>query len=224
MELGSTLIIGGAGYLGSHLAKHLESIQVYDRSVGVTQAYDTVIHAAHFNDLQAESEFIGSIPRDTYFVFFSSAAIYGETRLEGADVKTNPEPINDYGRYKLKLEQLVQDRFPAYLILRISNPYGGEPSQRGVYQIFKSKIEQGQVLNINANQAGEIVRDFIHIDDFISKTLALLEIKAKAIVNLSSGQATCLEDFARAIDSSKALSFNYTGSKDHEIQISVLKS
>lgn len=224
MELGSTLIIGGTGYLGSHLVKELDSVHIYERSKGITPTYNTIIHAAHFNDLQAESEFISSIPRDTYFVFFSSAAVYGETRLEGADVKTNPEPINDYGRYKLKLEQLIQDRFPAHLILRISNPYGGEPSQRGVYQIFKLRIEQDQVLNINANQAGEIIRDFIHIDDFIDKTIDLLNNKSQGYFNISSGQATRLEDFARAIDSSKTISFNYTGSKDHEIQVSVLKS
>lgn len=222
MELGSTLIIGGTGYLGSHLVKRLESVAVYDRSIGINQAYDTIIYAAHFNDLETEKQFIESIPVDTYFVFFSSAAVYGETSIDGADVTTSPEPINDYGRYKLELEQLVQNRFAKHLILRISNPYGGEPNQRGVYQIFKSRIEHGQVLNINANKAAEIVRDFIPIDDFIDKTIDLLNNKSEGYFNISSGQATCLEDFAAAIDPSKTISFDYTGTKEQEIQISVL--
>ncbi|MDD9899046.1 MAG: SDR family oxidoreductase, partial [Candidatus Melainabacteria bacterium] len=172
MELGKVLLVGSTGYLGSHLATSL-GLDVIARSETTKQSrdrsFDTIIHASHFGDLTAEKEFISSLPGDCYFVFFSSAAVYGDTGLEGASVEDEPKPINDYGRYKLELENLIRNKFPQHLILRISNPYGKENRPGGAYQIFKQAIADKQPVKIYADQPETVFRDFIYIDDFISQ-------------------------------------------------------
>lgn len=228
MELGKILFSGGTGYLGSNLIDFLQpyklDLTLFRRGMDVTQqsGFDTVIHAAYFKDLEAEKQFIKSIPQYCYFVFFSSAAIYGETSLEGADIYDPPKPINDYGKYKLELENLVKKHFERCLILRIANPYGREPGLRGVYQIFKSRIEQGLDLEIYSEKPGQIIRDFVTIDVFCKKVSRLLIKKTHGCFNISSGKGTSLEDFAKAINPHAR--FCYLNFREHEIRCSVLKS
>lgn len=226
MELGEVLLVGSTGYLGSHLARALD-LDVLERDevmrLSKEQVFDTIIHAAHFKDLDGEKEFISSLPDDCYFVFFSSAAVYGNTSLDGASVEDEVNPINDYGVYKLELEKLIRTKFHRHLILRISNPYGKENRSGGVYQYFKAKLAANESLQLYANHEGELVRDFIYIDDFLTQVLDLLRVEAHGTYNISSGQGIKLEDFAKEINTDLKPRFKYLGSRQGEIRVSVLR-
>lgn len=209
--------------------------------------FEVLVHAAYANNLAEEKLFLeraSKLNPKLYLVYFSSAAVYGDLPedQEAFTIESATLPVNDYGLYKLVLEYWIQELIKRkHLILRIANPYGKEFSCRGVYQIFrKSLLEQIQAgssklgLKINSDNAAELLRDFIYVDDLVSKIGALVSSKAQGIYNISSGQGTLLEDFARKIldeliselklDKNKyKLSFNYKKDPNYiEIKRSVL--
>lgn len=176
-----------------------------------------LIHAAYTNNLTEEKLFLEracKLNPKLYLVYFSSAAVYGELTddLEAFTIESDTLPINDYGLYKLVMEYFVQALTRKHLILRIANPYGKEFSCRGVYQIFRKllseQIQAGSLelkLKINSDNAGEMLRDFIYIDEFVDQAAALIKPQTRGIANIASGEGVLLEDFARKVLSELAL-------------------
>lgn len=237
-----TLVITGAsGYLGSELLKHIKHYELrlsdqivilnrqninYNRLKEALSTNSACIHMAHMKDMQAEKDFIDSIyesNKEVYFIYFSSAAVYGEAINNGAhNTRDNCKPINDYGHYKLEIENYIQAKFKNHLILRISNPYGKEPEgKKSFYTIVKEKISQEQSLEIHSESPNQIIRDFIYIDDCIEKIYQLTKAQAHGIHNVSSGKGLSLEEFIK-LNFSEKLEIKYTGFKAAEIKHSVL--
>ena len=198
------------------------------------------IHSSFLGNLEQEKKLIDSIAKlnpDIKFVYFSSAAVYGDLENE---YKENPhasfseeslcEPINDYGQVKLKCEELVKNTFSNHLILRIANPYDKEVNNKGIYKLFKSKLEQGErTLNLNADFPEQIIRDFIHIDDLCKQITSLITNDQTGTFNISSGKGRTLEDLIQELCADLKINFqsielNYTGYKPDEIKISVLRA
>jgi nucleoside-diphosphate-sugar epimerase len=206
------------------------------------------MHTAHLKNLESEKKLISSISEnfpDTYFIYFSSAAVYGESEDKKArSVSDRCKPISDYGRYKLELEKLVAKSFSKHLILRIANPYGKEKSTKGVWKIFQTKIlEQIEAqkkskhikikLEINAESPGQIVRDFIYVDDLCANLYKFIKLESLGILHLSSGSGQSLEEMSKKIlleiiqdkalnQDRLALSFVYRGLKEGDIKFSIL--
>lgn len=170
-----------------------------------------LVHTAYSNNLAEEKLFLERAYRlnpKLYLVYFSSAAVYGDLpdELEAFTIESSTVPVNDYGLYKLVLEYWVQALTRKHLILRIANPYGKEFSCRGVYAIFRKllseQIKSGVIdlkLKINSDHPEEMVRDFVHIDDLVTKIAALIFSKGRGLHNISSGQGVLLEDFAQNV-------------------------
>jgi len=186
--------------------------------------FDLVIHAAYFQDLDLERYFLSQLKPETKLCLFSSSAVYGEMLEEAHHEDQNCQPLNDYGRYKLEVENLVQNQFAKNLILRISNPYGKEKNIRGVKAIFENKILKGESIQINSDVAEKVVRDFIYIDDLSQAILSLLGNKASGIYNLSSGHGYYLEELISSLEElySKQAKVEYCGTRETEIQKSIL--
>lgn len=251
------LISGGTGYLGAHLVNKIFldfDITVLDRSIKNDRLnyepkfveldlsknldfnfsdFAIFVHTAYLKNLDAEKVFIEKIAKENpgvFFLFFSSAAVYGELEDSGYscfDTNSNLNPINDYGRYKLELENFIKSNFENYLILRISNPYGKEFAAKGMHAFFKSKIDTEDepiILNINAEREKQIIRDMIFIDDLVLQIDKAIKGGIKGVFNISSGKASTLEDFVEKINMEhKKIQFNYTGFNENEIKKSVLK-
>ena len=170
-----------------------------------------LLHTAYSGNLAEEKLFLEralKLNPKLYLVYFSSAAVYGDLpdELEAFTVESSTVPVNDYGLYKLVLEYWVQALTKKHLILRIANPYGKEFSCRGVYAIFRKllleQIKSGVIdlkLKINSDHPEEMVRDFVHIDDLVTKIAALIFSKGRGLHNISSGQGVLLEDFAQNV-------------------------
>ncbi len=183
------------------------------------------IHSARCNK---ELEFLDLISRNprNHIVYFSSAAVYGELRepddLRAISETEQPFPLSDYGRAKLNSENFITRAFQSYLILRIANPYGKEFENKSVVSIFRENLQHKKTLDINADRAGQIYRDFIYIDD-VSESIALLIQKgAEGILNISSGEALSLEDLAQRLAPGRELSFNYKTKAKTDIAFSRL--
>jgi len=211
----------------------LASKNFSDKDLDLFKKATHIIHAAYLSNLSAEIYFIENLAKlnpNLDFTFFSSAAVYGELGdLEKIfSIEDRCQPVNLYGNYKLYLENLISFYFKKHLLLRIANPYGGDFSSKGVYKIFWDKIlsEEGSSvqLNINAQAANQVIRDFIDIHSCTQTIKKNLEKKKHGVINVSSGKGLSLEEFAEQINpsSEKKLIFNYTGKLD-PIKVSILK-
>ncbi len=249
------LVIGGAGYIGSHVVKELldknMSVTVFDNlSSGqrinlfseaefvqgdilnyhklqsvINSGFDCIFHFAAFkaagesminpqkyslnnisgtiNILNAASE-----SKINYFVFSSSAAVYGEPVYLpiNEDHPTNPQ--NYYGFTKLEIERFLSwyDRLCniKFACLRYFNAAGYDPAKRihGLEQnpqnllpcVMEVASGKRSCLSIFGNDYptpdGTGIRDYIHVSDLASAHLKALEYitrqKKSITVNLGS--------------------------------------
>ncbi len=186
------------------IEKNIENLCLTD----IPENLDLLIHTSYCKNLEAEKKFLNFAREknpNLKLVFFSSAAVYGDLYKRRQDIFTSsdaPNPINDYGKYKLEIENFIKTIFQNFQILRISNPYGKEYETRGVYQLFKARIAKSLESNhqasfiINYPQARVMVRDMIFIDDAIQQIVSVLKNKESGIYNISSGKPIYLEDLA----------------------------
>lgn len=118
-----------------------------------------------------------------------------------------PAPVSIYGATKLMQEHLLAQGLARTgvetVILRLQNVYGPGQSMTnpytGVLSIFSSQILAGRELTIFED--GEIVRDFVFVDDAVDALLAAATVPdpgAKPI-NIGSGKPTTILEAARLL-------------------------
>jgi dTDP-L-rhamnose 4-epimerase len=114
-------------------------------------------------------------------------------------------PGSVYGSTKLMQEYLLQQT-PSpwdYVILRLQNVYGPGQSllnpYTGVLSIFCQQAMEGKTLNIYED--GEIVRDFVFVDDVVRAFVNSCEIDIAGgkIINIGTGKPTTIALTARMI-------------------------
>ena len=142
--------------------------------------------------------------KKTPLIYFSTSMVYGKP-IELPITELHPaNPTTQYGRNRLTSEQYCKDYYKKfgikYLIIRPSQVYGPGrlplPSSRsGVVGIFVNKLLDNQ--NIEINGKGDLLRDFIYIDDVVNATIHLIEKeKYGEIFNIGSGKPTTLKELA----------------------------
>jgi UDP-glucose 4-epimerase len=233
MNHSSVLVLGGAGYIGSHVVRQLGEagyqVIVYDNcSTGHADAVlagqfilgdlsdlDRLYQVFAKHQFEAVLHFAASLvvpesvaqPLDYYsnntrntlnvlrccqafgvtqMVFSSTAAVYGEPKINPVHEATPPFPINPYGRSKLMSEWMIQD-FSAssdfrYVILRYFNVVGADPTEQlGQRTPMASHLVRAAcdaALQRHPHVAifgtdfptfdGTAIRDFIHVEDLAS--------------------------------------------------------
>ncbi|HEY8428378.1 MAG TPA: NAD-dependent epimerase/dehydratase family protein [Sandaracinaceae bacterium] len=138
-------------------------------------------------------------------VLASSMAVYADGG--GAPIREDHPalPASPYGVAKLAAERywhLVCPRIGVRgTVLRYFNTYG--PGQTptpyvGVVTHFAERILRGEPPVIYGD--GEQRRDFVHVDDVVAATIAVLEREAGGLtINVGTGTATSVNDVARAL-------------------------
>lgn len=148
-------------------------------------------------------------PRDQGAMASGRFGIYGKAgeELEPLPTPTSlpPSPGSVYGSTKLMQEYLLQQS-PApweIALLRLQNVYGPGQSLRnpytGVLSIFASQAMRGDIINIYED--GEIVRDFVFVDDVVDAFARACHEPAFAnrTLNIGTGMPTSILDAARII-------------------------
>jgi UDP-glucose 4-epimerase len=141
-------------------------------------------------------------------VFSSSGGtIYGETDKISVSEKDITHPITPYGINKLTIEKYLHyysyHYGLDYLICRYSNPYGprqGQNSRQGIIPIFLSQIKRNKPLNVFG--FGDIIRDYLYIDDCMETTMKLFEkndIRFN-LYNVGSGVGLSINDLIKEIN------------------------
>lgn len=254
--LKNVLVVGGAGYIGSHVvrllaAKGYAPVVLDDLSKGHREAVaaipfeqgrlqdkarlaeifrryhiDAVMHFAAYIEVGEsvknpakyyqnntanvlcllESMVENKIP---YFIFSSTAAIFGEPLQDKIDENHPKNPINPYGKSKLMVENMLADFDAAYGLkstaLRYFNACGADDSGNIgeshtpethliplVLQAAAGKRESISVFGTDyPTQDGTCIRDYVHVNDLARAHILALEKMEKDNVserfNLGSG-------------------------------------
>lgn len=137
----------------------------------------------------------------------SGGTVYGNQIGERISENAVPYPHSPYGIGKLTIEYYLRyfkfTRGLDYLIYRVSNPFG--PGQnvmgkQGVIPIFLHKILLGEPLTVFGD--GEMVRDYIYIDDLINMIVGSCFGNTKYhIYNIGSGTGSSVNQIIEALRS-----------------------
>lgn len=164
-------------------------------------------------------------------VFFSSGgAIYGKNGKSINHEDDQNNPINFYGWIKLSIEKYIQMCRYAYginyIILRPSNAYGKNQNiygNQGIVAVALGNLIQNKQIKIWGN--GEIIRDYIYIDDLCRALLLLIQKnKWNDIYNVGSGKGTSINKVLEIIKKTTSINFNihYKEGRNIDVPINVL--
>lgn len=269
MDKKKVLVVGGAGFIGSHVNKMLNQAGyetvVYDNlSQGNRQAvtrglfiegdigdeseldvlfkqhqFDGVMHFAALIDVgesvRAPAKYYINNVVNTiklleamrqhqvnFFVFSSSAAVYGIPAKEHILELDPCLPINPYGQTKLMAEKILQDYAHAYglkfISLRYFNAAGGDPE--GEIKNYKKKehnlipiilhalMDKDYTATIYGTDYptfdGTCVRDYIHVCDLGSAHIKALKNlwdgAPSNVFNLGNGQGYSVKQVIAAVE------------------------
>ncbi|MFW5787986.1 MAG: UDP-glucose 4-epimerase GalE [Halanaerobiales bacterium] len=268
----TVMVIGGAGYIGSHMVKLLKSrdykVLVYDNlSTGYDKLLmtdnfirgnlgdkeklnevfrshnvDAVMHFAAFIEVRESMKnplkyYKNNVSRVVnllevmrendinYFIFSSSAAVYGEPERIPIREEDDKSPINPYGRTKLMVEDILYDLDRAhdfnFASFRYFNASGADesgkigemhdPETHLIPLVLKTALGERDKIYIYGNdydtRDGSCIRDFIHVNDLARAHLMGLEYLLKGgsseYINLGSGEGYSVKEI---IEKSKEIS------------------
>jgi len=157
-----------------------------------------------------------------YFIFSSSAAVYGEPEQVPIDEAHPLKPTNPYGETKAVIERALQYFEQAYGLKSVSLRYfnaagaavGGDigedhdPETHLIPQALKAaqgKINKLTIFGDDYPTAdGTAVRDYIHVEDLADAHLlaleALLEGKPTTVYNLGNGSGFSVLEVVKAAE------------------------
>ncbi|MDL2202011.1 NAD-dependent epimerase/dehydratase family protein [Brucella intermedia] len=164
-------------------------------------------------------------------VFISSGGtVYGNPIYTPIDEEHPTNPLSSYGIVKLTIEkycQLYNDMHNLNsIVLRLSNPYGPGQSGTGIQgaiPVFTRKALLGQPIELWGD--GNIVRDYIYIDDVTDAIVSSITYQGKErVFNIGSGLGMSLNHIItsiRALVPNDVL-IDYKPARSLDVSISVL--
>ncbi len=160
------------------------------------------------------------------FIYFSSGGtIYGDS--EKAIAEDAPiNPISLYAQSKARVEKVIRESGVDYLILRLSNPFGGYQltnKGQGVIPILINKALHDEVFEMWIS--GDSVRDYFYIDDLAKVIDGLIEHDISCeTINVGSGVGTSLQEVIHGVEEAvgKTIRIERKNSDVHMVQSIIL--
>lgn len=206
MSREGVLLLGGAGFIGSALARRLEQEKRTAHILGrhdaerlenVLPQCGTVIHLASATTPGSSAthpslelgnlaltlrllELMQNQP-ETHLIFFSSGGtVYGNPDRLPVTEDTPIAPLSNHGAGKASQEafcQAFRARGHAVTILRPSNAYGPGQMPKSGFGLIRTMLECVRVgTPLEIWGDGENIRDFIYIDDIVEASTRLINL------------------------------------------------
>ena len=198
-----------------------EDIRNFDVVKKIAAGKDIIYHLAAQSDVQASikdplmdaqvnvfgtlnilrAAHMDSVPR---VVFFSSAAVYGDTKKFPIKEDFPINPLSPYGLSKYAAEQYCK-YFSEYFnvetfALRTFNAYG--EGSAGVIYKFIDEIKHGNSVKVFGD--GKQTRDFLSVHDVVDCCLRLLDANVKGsgkfhLYNIANGKETTINEIVKVL-------------------------
>lgn len=132
-------------------------------------------------------------------VFFSTAAVYGNTRPHPATEESPGAPLGRYAQAKLDAENLVST-VPGSCILRVTNVFGSLSTEKpqGIIPLLYRACHSGSPVTIWGD--GSATKDYLHADDFSAAVAAVLRAGLSGIYNVASGHSLSLTEIIALVE------------------------
>ena len=147
-----------------------------------------------------------AVPRPPHLIFFSSAAVYGNTILPATE-QTPCSPVGGYARAKLRAEEIIRsacEHDPALRcgILRISNVFGAATAStkpQGVIPRICRAIRDDTLISIWGD--GENTKDYLFLDDLLDAVQVVVTRGLTGTFNVASGQSLSVSEIIAIVES-----------------------
>jgi len=250
------LVIGGNGFIGTHLVSRLLKegieVRVFDRypskfatphphveyvtgDLGnhgvlneIVLGVDWVFHLAYttlpktsnddpiydvrsnvIDTLQLLQESCQAQVKKIVFVS-SGGTVYGVPQTVPIKESHPTDPLCSYGITKLAIEKYLHLFYHLnhldYAALRVSNPYGegqNPNAKQGAIGVFLGRVVRGETISVWGD--GEVIRDYIYIDDAVSALIMAARHKREDdephVFNIGSGKGLSLNTLIKEIRS-----------------------
>jgi Nucleoside-diphosphate-sugar epimerases len=164
-------------------------------------------------------------------IYFSSGGtVYGDNGKTRNSENSKTVPINLYGWLKLSIENLIitysKMTEVEYLIIRPSNPFGKYQNIRGkqgLISVILGKILDDEYIEIWGK--GDIIRDYIYIDDLCNGVVNLLmSNKWNEIYNIGSGKGYSVNQIIKICEdiTDKKLKIIYKDARKVDVKKNIL--
>ncbi|MEG1462895.1 MAG: NAD-dependent epimerase/dehydratase family protein [Anaerorhabdus sp.] len=136
-----------------------------------------------------------------YYFLSSGGTIYGNS---SNPISENHEihPRTLYAKSKALIEQLLINSGLNFVVLRLTNPYGGyqvTDKKQGVIPIYIERTLKNEEFELWGTP--HTIRDYIYIDDFANAVHLCIENNIiNQIVNVGSGTGTSLQDIFNEVE------------------------
>lgn len=147
------------------------------------------------------------------FVYASSTAVYGNSPAPYFEAETILEPLNVYGRSKVKFEEFATEfaleNDVNVVGLRFCNVFGPGEQHKGhrasmIYQIIKQMLNGKRP---KLFEHGDQKRDWIYVKDIVRGIILANEYEGSGIFNCGSGNSTSFNDLVCFINESLGTAF-----------------
>lgn len=192
------LITGGAGWIGSALAKRLTilnyEVYIVDLKVGsdirtdtFSGNYDVIFHLAALRSVPKSfdnpREYFDTNVYGTYRILEA----FKGTRIVNISTSSANNPIAPYGLSKLLAEKIAE-RYENVVSLRLFNPFGeGELCTDLVIPIFAKAMLNNEQVYIHSD--GKQDRDFTYIDDVVNEIIHYGISNQKGVFEVGYGES-----------------------------------
>ena len=197
-------ILGGSGFIGSHLAAHLRSAG-HDCQVPLREDVATLggalghvvycigltadFRSRPFDTVEAHAGLLGRVLRRVRcesFLYLSSTRLYGPGGEAVETAFPTVDPADVYNTSKLAGEALcLAAGRPGVRVARLSNVYGGD----GRSGSFLDNVLTGAALSgsVHLYSALGSEKDYIHVDDAVAALARIALEGRERLYNVASG-------------------------------------
>lgn len=194
---------------------------------------DAVVHLAAVNRARTDQEFgrlfvtnvVGTFNMlelakkmsVSKFIFASSAAVYGDKRVQPIKETFSTNPKSIYGLSKLIGERMcmyyAQTCGFSVVCLRIANMYGPYQSLGFVIPDLFAKSNRADIIEVENSSS---TRDFVYVEDVARALERCLDIDVSGVINVGSGKETTVSEIGVQLSKflgKKAVSKSSTNTK-----------